>query len=164
AGSDIAFSPAPVESGLDYESLGRIPIRAWVGLDHPWADGRGRIHLSDLVGQRLILPSRGSVSRNFFDAAISMQDLSIGNLYECDDNPHILSLASAGHGIGVSSDLSKVSAVPLEIDIAPAGSGQPPELLQLPLYVAWRPGHYASATIRQLAIRLHQFLDAQLLR
>lgn len=159
-GADFAVSPAAPEVGLATLHLGRIPIKAYVSADHPWARGGvTELPLAELVDNHAILPSHESVSRHILDGALNRPHLAFSRLSECDDGETIMALAAAGRGIGITTELPRYGAHPIRI-LAP-GSGTGEEVLQLPLHMAWMPGHFAGDTIRSLALRIRAFLHEQ---
>lgn len=161
--ADFAISPTPPPSGLVNLPIGKVPIRAWVPMDHPWAvDGKASISLEELARKHIILPSHQSVSRFVFDAALAAVDTTPHRISECDDSPTILALVRAGRGVGISTDLAHQELHPLYIRTG-GGPPQPSSVvLELALQLAWPPGHYASAVIREIGLRLQGFVRTNL--
>lgn len=161
---DIAVSPAPAQPGLHSLHLGNIPIRAWVDHDHVWAaEGRTEISIPELAERHLILPSHQSVSRYIFDEAVAVSTVGFQRLAECDDNPTIIALASAGQGIGISTSLSGGGAHPMFVRTGHHDAVTDENFLKLPLQMAWRPGHFADSTIQGIAARLRAFVRDELI-
>ncbi|WP_411374467.1 LysR family transcriptional regulator [Arthrobacter sp. MPF02] len=156
-GSDFAVSPAAPEPGLATMPLGSIPLTAYVGINHPWAQtGVSELPLNELCGHHAILPSHRSVSRYILDDALNQGRLSFQRVSECDDGQTIMALAAAGHGVGITTDLPAYGTHPIRI--LPGGNVQHDHALRLPLHTAWIPGHFAEGTIRAVALRLRGFL------
>lgn len=155
--ADLIVSPAPRADGLDTVDLGGSPLRAHVAPTHAWArEGRTEVALAELCDVRLFVHSRSSVSRAVLDNALGAARLVPRRLTECDDGPTVEALAVAGHGIGVSTDLPRYGAYALRVTAGVPGGGG--EVLQVPLHVAWLPGHFAAGTIRATALRLRDYL------
>ncbi|WP_345147616.1 LysR family transcriptional regulator [Arthrobacter ginkgonis] len=153
-GTDFIVTPKPPGAGLVSVKLGEINLKAYVHAGHRWAHERRRsVGLSELVGEPLVLPSHHSVSRHLLDDALLAQGLALGEYNECDDGPTILALASAGHGVGVSTELASFDVWGLAIEPPPPAGGTTPPLA-LSLHMAWLPGHYAESTLRGLAGRI----------
>lgn len=162
-GADIAVSPAPPPPEISHLPIGRIPIRAWVRHDHPWAlEGRTSIRLSAMESHHVILPSHNSVSRLVCDAALTADNVTFGRISECDDSPTILALVRAGKGIGISTALTHAHLHPLDIVVRGAEPGPHIDTLVLPLQLAWAPGHYAEPIIREIGADLQHFVRTQL--
>ena len=157
-GCDFAVSPAAPEAGLRTLSLGSISLKAYVSPEHEWAkQGIRELPLATLAQHAAILPSHHSVSRFILDDELNRLHRGFANVVECDDGQTIMALAAAGHGIGITTDMPLYGVHP--INILPGGAGAAP--LSLPLHVAWIPGHFAEATIRDIAERLRGFLVRQ---
>ncbi|MFJ1549711.1 LysR family transcriptional regulator [Streptomyces sp. NPDC088246] len=157
--ADFIVSPTPMVEGFETVDLGGTALKAHVAPDHPWAEeGRTEIGLAEICGDRLFAHSRSSVSRAVLDTALGAAHLAPERLTECEDGPTVEALAVAGHGIGVSTDLPRYGAHALWITVEGAGRR---EVLQVPLHVAWLPGHFAADTIRATAVRLRDFLVGQ---
>ncbi|MFF3125855.1 LysR family transcriptional regulator [Streptomyces sp. NPDC057908] len=157
--ADFIVSPTPMVEGFETVDLGGTALKAHVAPDHPWAEeGRTEVGLAEICGDRLFAHSRSSVSRAVLDTALGAAHLAPERLTECEDGPTVEALAVAGHGIGVSTDLPRYGAHALWITAEGAGRR---EVLQVPLHVAWLPGHFAADTIRATAVRLRDFLVGQ---
>ncbi|MDE8585972.1 LysR family transcriptional regulator [Arthrobacter sp. NQ4] len=162
-GADLIIAPTPQKPDLESLDLGSIPLKAYVGPDHPWAlEGRTQVDLAELAGAPLILPSHSSVSRYMLDDALNQQRLAPVEIHECEDGLSIQALAAAGRGAGVTTDLPHYGAHPLLISTnGRDGGGATGAVLQLPLHAAWLPSHYAADLIRSIAGRIRDFLNSQ---
>lgn len=165
-GCDFAVSPAAPDGSLRNATLGRVPIKAFVAADHPWArDGVAELPLSAFAGSEAILATRHSASRYILDDALSRAGVTFADATECDDGQTILALAAAGRGVGFSTERALYGAHAILVldDGAGGGAmagdgrggGRP---LSLPLHVGWLPGHFAEATIEALAHRMRAFM------
>ncbi|WP_369745536.1 LysR family transcriptional regulator [Paenarthrobacter sp. AMU7] len=155
-GCDFAISPAAPEGDLNYLLLGRVPLKAFVAPEHSWA--RAGVHelpISAFDGVPALIASRHSASRFILDDALSRSGVALSPLTECDDGQTIMALAAAGHGVGFSTDrpLFGIHAINVLDETV-----NPPRPLSLPLHVVWQQGHFAEASIQQLAHRIQRFL------
>lgn len=153
-GIDFLVSPTAKSPELEAVELATFPIFAHVSAVHPWAaSDRTHVELADLCAHPLIVPSPASVSRSIIDAAVSNYRQSVDIAAECDDGIAILALASGGHGVGVTTEFGSFGTRSLTITC----DGEP---LSLPIHVAWRGEHFAAETIRRLAERMRDFVQA----
>lgn len=156
AQADFAISPMPPPAGVDSLPIGKIPIRAWVPLNHSWAvEGKTSVSLEELAHKPIILPTHQSVSRFIFDAALAAANATPHQIFECDDSPTILALTRAGRGVGISTDLTYQGLHPLHIQ---TDNGA----LELSLQLAWLSGHYAKTAICEAGLRLQEFVRTNL--
>ncbi|MFB7191575.1 LysR family transcriptional regulator [Streptomyces sp. NPDC056178] len=162
--ADLIVSPAAKAAGFETVDLGGMPLRAFVAPGHAWARaGRTEVDLAELCDSRIFAHSRSSVSRAVLENALGQRRLVPARLTECDDGPTVEALAVAGHGIGVSTDLPRLGGYGLRIKGGgPSASGASgTDVLQVPLHVAWLPGHFATDLIRSMALRLRDYLAGQ---
>lgn len=159
-GSDFAVSPAAPEPGLVTVPLGSVSLNAYVSAEHPWAEsGIQELPLDALSGHDVIVPSHRSASRFILDDALNQLHLCFRSITECDDGQTIVALASAGHGVGITTELPRYGALPIRI--LNNGYGKAATVIRLPLHAAWLPGHFAEDTIAAIASRLREFMDEQ---
>ncbi|MFE7358548.1 LysR family transcriptional regulator [Streptomyces sp. NPDC057543] len=162
--ADLIVSPAARAAGFEAVDLGGSPLKAYVAPGHAWARaGRTEVDLAELCGSRIFAHSRSSVSRAVLENALGQRRLVPARLTECDDGPTVEALAVAGHGIGVSTDLPRLGAHGLRItgDRSSTREGSDGDVLQVPLHVAWLPGHFAADLIESMALRLRDYLAGQ---
>jgi len=158
-GADFIVSPAPPDPAHAVFALGHVALTAFVAPDHAWAKaGRRELSLSEVAAERVIVHSNRSVSRQILDQALNREQLGLCDMHECDDGQTILALASAGQGVGVTTELSQFDAHPMRIAAAGAQTRPDAGALHLPLHVAWPPDHFAADIIRALAQRIRAHL------
>ncbi|GAB2732496.1 LysR family transcriptional regulator [Sinomonas soli] len=155
-GCDLAISPAAPDGTLASVPLGRVPLKAYVSADHPWARGGiTELPLEALDGEDVVVPSHHSASRYILDDALSRAGVGFSHLTECDDGQTIIALAAGSHGIGITTDQPLYGAHPVALRGADAA------IIDLGLHATWIPGHFAEETIRQIALRIRLFLGDQ---
>lgn len=160
-GADFIISPMLPSGGLTSVSLGVVSLRALVGPDHPWyGDGRTAVGIRELCEQpNLIMPSHHSISRHILEESLKRVGATLGTVAECDDGPTLMALASAGRGVGVSTEVVNFGVRALDIvDDADDPEGVGPVLA---MYMAWYGGHYADQVLRDLAARLGPLSERQ---
>lgn len=152
-GCDFAITPTAPEGSLRSLSLGRVPLKAYVGPTHEWArDGVNELPLHALADEHVIIPTHHSVSRYILDEGLSRAQTGFARTTECDDGQTIMALAAAGHGVGVTTDQPLYGAHPVLL------LGHEGQLLELGLHVAWIAGHFAEETIGRIARRIRTYL------
>lgn len=152
-GADMVVAPIPAKGHLAHMPLGVVPIRAWGTVNT-----REPIEIDDLLKNRLIIGSGSSVSRVLFDAFVGAAGCQVGDYLECDDVSMILSLASAGKGVGISTVMRSQTLTARDI----VHEGE--KLGGVPLTLVWSPGHVGESTIRNVGLRLREFLKDELSR
>lgn len=160
-GADFIVSPADGQPGLRVVELGSADLMAYVHRSHPWAlEQRDQVLLSEVAGERLVLPSHASVSRFILDNALSREGVQLQGYDECDDGLAILALAASGHAIGITSERSGFDVHGMVVRGGPRRE-EYDGALRIPLHVAWNPTHYAGAVIEDLALRMREFLRSR---
>ncbi len=150
----VSGEPAPV-SGLDWMALTAVPLRAHVAAEHPWAlRGRRDVGLDELVAEHLILPLPDDPTRIAFDTAVRAAHLQYASYAELPSPRVVQATASAGHGVGIATDLPRFDAHPL---LLTGGDGAP---VVLEIHACWPRGHFASAALERLAASLRDYTVA----
>jgi len=142
--ADLACVPAVPDPGLARLELPPVPVRAYVAADHPLA-ARSSVSLAELAEHRIVLPGRRSVSRAVLDTRCRAADVRLRSALECDDGPTIIALAAAGHGVGITTEQPQWGVRPLRLD---------DDGLTVPMWLAWRPDHFAAHEIARTAALL----------
>lgn len=137
---------------LEWLALGSVPLRAYVSQRHPWARaGRREIDIAEVVAEHLILPPSEDPTRVVFDAAVTRA----GSRYEDHTDLPFARIAqataSAGHGVGIATDLPRFGAHPLFV------CGSPGTPIELSIHACWPLNHFASATLESVASSLAEF-------
>lgn len=157
--ADMVISPIPAGPKLSGIPVGTAPIRAWMNQDQVISLGSSEdsiIQLAELLELRLALTSRSSVSRVMLDSLVATAGLQLGTYIECDQTETLIALAHAGQAVAVCTDLQPTGLAGFEI----RHQNQP--ISGVPLTAAWHSGHYAEATIVDIAHRLRSFVSSQL--
>lgn len=89
-----------VPQGLEARDLVRTPLCVAVALRHRLARRR-TVRLSDLAGERLILPPEGRAHRDFVGRALARPGADVAPPLEADGWPLMLAFARAGLGVAV---------------------------------------------------------------
>lgn len=152
SGADLIISPAPTSRHLRSVDIADLQVFAYVPDGHELLDaGTEAVGLDRLCDFSLIVPSASSVSRRQFDAAIVELELEPHIRAESDDGASVIGLSSSGHGIGIGTEPPRGAVTALPIFVGD-------RRLSLRLFAAWRPEHFASAAILDLAHRAEDFL------
>ena len=152
SGADLIISPAPTSRHLRSVDIADLQVFAYVPDGHELLDaGTEAVGLDRLCDFSLIVPSASSVSRRQFDAAIVELELEPHIRAESDDGASVIGLSASGHGIGIGTEPPQGAVTALPILVGD-------RRLSLRLFAAWRPEHFASATILDLAHRAEDFL------
>ncbi|MBZ8178385.1 LysR family transcriptional regulator [Corynebacterium poyangense] len=152
AGSDLGILPTVPSPHVASYPLGDAPIYAVVPEDHPWAE-YDAVSIKQLAKSTLIVSSRRAVSRIIMDNALSEALIQPARLIECDEDSAIIALASAGHGIGITS-LGTIPAGAVALPIHHAGT------LKITLHAVWSPHHFAQQALRDLSKDLADYNNA----
>lgn len=147
----VSGEPAPV-SGLEWMELTAVPLRAHVAADHRWAEaGRTAIGLGELVGETLILPMLDDPTRVAFDASVRAAGVQYASFVELPSPRVVQATASAGHGVGIATDLPRFDAHPLFL----TGADGAPVVLKI--HACWPRGHFAGDALERFAISLRDY-------
>lgn len=146
---DMVVAPVRWPEQAHSLHLANLPVWAYVPGHHHWAQ-RQSVPLKHLVQETLILPTIGFKARRVLEAALDQAQLSATTALETRHSQVAQALTAAGRGVAILTDDPRYSLHPLRI----LHQGQP---LQIHLYTAWRPGHHAHATLKNLAQRLKEF-------
>jgi len=84
----------------------RHPVVIFVNTDHPWAkQGRQRIRIAELEGQRMVLREAGSTTRLAIEAALRKAEVMIDPVMEIGSREAVWLAVVRGIGIGAVSDI-----------------------------------------------------------
>jgi len=144
--ADLGVSSGAIPATLATRPVASFPIWAYVPDGHRWV-GRGRIRVTELVTEPLIVlgPSHGT--RRLLDAAVAGADLHYTVVAETNVPQVAQALAAAGRGVAVVSDDRRYGLHGLLITTATGA-------LRIPLVAAWDPTHYAANAIDTLVTSL----------
>lgn len=166
----IQVSPENVYSSLldgtaDLALGTRVPPvdLAWrvVGHTHPWAQcapshppltSGDRISVVELIEWPLIVMTKGHAIRRRFDDAVARAGLTYEPAFETTSNSVAQALAAGGRGVCILSDHSRfgLRAIPVT-----STHGE----LNITLYAAWDPRHFAADVIARSLDDLGSFMD-----
>ena len=147
--ADLAVGTRVPPAGLQHQVVGRAYVWAECAPDHPLAGSR-RVELGDLVRWPLIVMHEDHGVRRMFDDAVTREGLAYRAEY-VTRTPHVAqALAAAGRGVCVLSDDARFGLSELQI----VAGGSP---LNITLFGAWDPTHYASGPIAQCVDALRDF-------
>jgi DNA-binding transcriptional LysR family regulator len=139
--ADLAISSGPPPADFACRPIFRFAVWAYVPEGHRWARRRaGRIHVSELAEEPLIVLGPDHGTRRLLDMAMVEAGLSYRKEFETNVPEIAQALAASNHGVAVVSDDPRYGLRPLMI----VGSGGP---LRISLVAAWDATHYAAETI-----------------
>lgn len=147
----VTGESAPVR-GLDWLALTAVPLRAYVSHRHTWArDGRHDVAVDELVHESLILPMPDDPTRTSFDVAVRAAGAQYERFTELPSPRIVQATASAGHGVGILTDLPRFEAYPVFITSV---DGSP---VSLEIHACWPRRHVAAAALRRFAATLYDY-------
>lgn len=147
----ISGEAIPVRS-LDWLELTSVPLRAYVSSRHEWAQrGRREIPVGELVRHELLLPMPDDPTRAAFDAAVRAAGSQFARFTELPSPRIVQATASAGHGVGIATDLPRFEAHPMFVTTA---DGTP---VSLDIHACWPRGHFAADALRRFADELNDY-------
>jgi DNA-binding transcriptional LysR family regulator len=149
SGADLAIGTTRWPAQFDGLPLADLPVWAYVPADHPWGR-REAVHLTDLVGQTLLLQTPDYHPRRALDHAVAVARVAYGEVHEFTSADVAQAVAASGRGIAVVSDDVRFGLRPLSV----VGSGG---AVRISLYAAWERSHYAAEVIEDIARRLAAF-------
>ncbi len=160
--ADLVVSPTAPRPDLERFDIGRAPVRAFVGAQHPLASGPRTLRCGALAEHVIAMASRDAVSRTAIDEALSRAGIGYREVLECEDGPTVHALACAGRAVAVTTELPN-SAIPgwdrlVAIDV----TDEQDLPIAVRLHAAWMPHHHAVPTIRGIAERLRSFAGPRL--
>lgn len=151
--ADLAVSSGPPPGGMEVRPLVRFAVWAYVPRDHRWARRR-RLPIDELASEPLVMLGPEHGTRRVFDAAAAAAGVAYRRAHQTDSPQIAQAMAASGHGVAVVSDDPRYGLHPMSILDA---SG---EALRIPLFAAWNPTSYASATIAPWVEALAMFCAA----
>ncbi|MGH6947569.1 MAG: LysR substrate-binding domain-containing protein [Kiloniellales bacterium] len=87
----------------------RHPVVIFVNTDHPWAkQGRRRIQIEELEGQRMVLRETGSTTRLAVEAALRRAGVTVNPVMEIGSREAVWLAVVRGIGIGAVSDIEYI--------------------------------------------------------
>ena len=113
---------------------------------------RPAVHLTELLAEPIIVMGRNNGTRRLLDEAATEAGLSYLTAHEVDSTAVAQALAAAGRGIAILSDdpIFDLAALPIE-----TAAGR----LEVTLYGAWDPAHYARRDIARTVLAISRFYD-----
>jgi DNA-binding transcriptional LysR family regulator len=158
-GMDMMVTPSVIDGSLSSVYLGRVPLRAYVWPEHPWAvEGRVEITLDELLQHELLLLGGQNISRIQLDLAVAHAGLAFPEVTECGHATALQALCAAGRGIGIVTDLPRFEAHSLRIiDPRPSDAQR---YLGIDLHAGWSRDHYCPQALEAIARRLSVFLQS----
>lgn len=148
-GVDLAVLAAPPPRSLSSCQVAVVPVWAYVGPGHAWAE-RSEVSITELAEHRLLVLDPSARARQLVDQVLIGQGLTARDVVECQNPQVAQALAAAGRGVAVLSDDPRFGLRPLHVRTRHG-------LLSLSLYAAWDPEHHAAGELRRLAERLRDF-------
>lgn len=149
SGADLAIvteSPRPPHAAV---ALATLPVWAYVRTDHPWR-GRSVVSLAELAEETVIALTPNFKPRQILDGALAQAALSLNEVVPCSNAQVAQALAAAGRGVAVVSDDPRFGLHPLAITSEHGA-------LRIRLFATWDEEHHATATLRELSVRLREF-------
>ncbi len=151
--ADFAVCATPPPGGLEGRIVCRAPVFA---LAHPthWLASRDSVHLTELLAEPIIVMGRHNGTRRLLDEAVTAAGLSYAAAHEVDSTTVGQALAAAGRGVAVLSDDPR-------FDLSAATIMTDTGRLEVTLYGAWDPAHYAKADIARTVLAISRFYEPQ---
>ncbi|WP_370249757.1 LysR family transcriptional regulator [Nocardioides sp.] len=151
-GVDLAIGTDRPPRPFTSRRLAVLPVWAYVAPDDPWAS-RTDVTLRELVGRPLVVLPATYTARSSLDAALTREELGVGELVEAGNGTIAQALAASGRGVAVVSDDPRFDVVPLAIR---TDGGQ---RLAVRLSASWNPTAITAATVESLATRLAAYVE-----
>ena len=149
--ADLVVGTNPPPSHFSSHVIGQAPIWAQVPSDHPLVV-RKTISLVELSLHSIaIVDDTNNVRRNF-DAVMTQEGIGARATFETQSSHASQALAAAHKAICITSDDSRFGLASLYIQ--PAFTSQP---LNITLFAAWDPMHYAARKIAETVRSLEVF-------
>lgn len=152
-GVDLAIGTDRPPRPFTSRRLAVLPVWAYVAADDAWA-GRDAVTLRELVTRPLVVLPPTYTARSSLDAALTREELGVGELVEAGNGTIAQALAASGRGVAVVSDDPRFDVVPLAIR---TDGGQ---RLAVRLSASWNPAAITAGTVESLATRLAAYVDA----
>ena len=153
--ADLVVGSSPPPSHLEYVVVGYSPIWAQLPEDKKNAKHK-EITLDEVAKYPIAIVDDNHNVRRIFNQAISEAGLSVDIAFETQSTQASQALAAANRAVCISSDDPRFSLHPLLIK--QKGKQNP---LSITLYCAWDSQHFAADEIKETALALHAFYDAQ---
>ena len=153
--ADLVVGSSPPPSHLEFVVVGYSPIWAQLPEDKKNAK-RKEITLDEVAKYPIAIVDDNHNVRRIFNQAISEAGLSVDIAFETQSTQASQALAAANRAVCISSDDPRFSLHPLLIK--QKGKQNP---LSITLYCAWDSNHFAADEIKETALALHAFYDAQ---
>jgi DNA-binding transcriptional LysR family regulator len=153
--ADLVVGSSPPPSHLEYVVVGYSPIWAQLPEDKKNAK-RKEITLDEVAKYPIAIVDDNHNVRRIFNQAISEAGLSVDIAFETQSTQASQALAAANRAVCISSDDPRFNLHPLLI--RQKGKQNP---LSITLYCAWDSNHFAADEIKDTALALHAFYDAQ---
>ena len=153
--ADLVVGSSPPPSHLEYVVVGYSPIWAQLPEDKKNAKLK-EITLDEVAKYPIAIVDDNHNVRRIFDQAISGAGLSVDIAFETQSTQASQALAAANRAVCISSDDPRFNLHPLLIK--QKGKQNP---LSITLYCAWDSNHFAADQIKDTALALHAFYDAQ---
>lgn len=151
--ADFAVCATPPPGGLEARIVCRAPVFALVHPAH-WLAARDDVHLTELLAEPIIVMGRHNGTRRLLDEAVTTAGLSYSPAHEVDSTMVGQALAAAGRGVAVLSDDPRFD---LSVSTISTDVGR----LEVTLYGAWDPAHYARADIARTVLAISRFYEPQ---
>lgn len=148
--ADLAVGANAPPAHLAVRVLARLPVRAYVPINHRLAD-KGSVTLTELIEHDLLLPDRQQHIRRDLDVIVAEEGLVYRTAGEFESSLVALANAAAGRGVAVASSDPAYDLVPLHVI-----TNQGPMAAQL--FAAWRIDHHAPTALADLATALSEYL------
>lgn len=148
-GADLAIGAEVPPRRLSHLTLADLPVWAYAGRHHPWAQ-RSSVELAELEDQQLLVLPLGEHSRTALERALAAEERALGTIVEFLTADVAQAVASSGRGVAVVTDRARYGLNPLPI----VGESGP---LTVRLHAAWNPQHHSVPMLETLAKRLREF-------
>ena len=149
--ADLAIGTRLPPSQLRHAVIGTVYLWAQCIPSHPVAEHRS-IDLIELANHQLFVMPEESAVRRTFDNAIATKGLSYHVEAETHSSRVAQALAATGSGVCITSDDARYGLSEVRIH----SNGHP---LEVNLYAAWDPTHYAADRVENLANEIGGFIE-----
>ena len=153
--ADIVVGTSPPPSHLTSIVLGSAPIWAQVPKDHELAH-RKKLDVKEIAQYPIAIVDDNHNVRRVFDDALSQGGMSVDVAFETQSSHASQALAAAHRAICISSDDPRYGLIPIPIQYTGRSNK-----MEITLFAAWDPKHYAVEHIQATAQALREFYSAR---
>lgn len=147
--ADIALLAAPIDSVFERREILEVAIQAILPRDHRLATSTEPLHVSELVGEPLLLKGEPFVATEMFKSACRLAGIQPRVVCESAVGQTLAALAETNLGIAIMADSVDLRQFDLPRRMLCTDDGLP---LHFTLFAAWHRGYYVPP-------KLQSFID-----